>query len=334
MLMQFLNRKLVNLNLKSKTKSEARVRAKAKFMHDFFSPYREFIPDFDDFIDCLGRPMPAHIRVNRIKVEPERLVNILSERGVTLKPMGDKGRRFYETVSLKSAGNLPEYFTGYIHPQALTSCLASMVLAPEKESLVLDMCASPGGKTAHMADIMENSGLIVANELFPNRHIPLGHTLTRLGVINTIYTEYQAQEFPLKQRFDFIMADVPCSGEGRIRKSDESSNSYPVKPHPGNRLLELQKKMILRGFDLLKDDGVMLYSTCTYNPSENEEAVQFLLDNRDAELLNTNINFPHLDGITGYKDVFYDKQLARAARFYPHHINSVGFFMARIGRRK
>lgn len=302
-------------------------------MYDFFAPYREIIPDFDNFIDSLNRPAPIHIRVNRLKAEPERVVNILGERGISLKPMGDAGKRFFEASNLESSGNLPEYFSGYIHPQAFTSCLASMVLAPQRDCLVLDICSAPGGKTAHMADIMENSGLIIANELYPTRHIPLGHTLTRLGVLNVVYTEYQAQEFPLRQRFDFIMADVPCSGEGRIRKQDESSNSYPSKPHPGNKLLDLQKKMILRGFDLLKDGGVMLYSTCTYNPLENEGAVQFLLDNRDAELLPIDIPFPHVNGLTGYKEFIYDRQLARAARFYPHHLNSVGFFMARIGRR-
>ena len=302
-------------------------------MHNFFSPYSEIIPDFDDFIESLEQPAPVHFRVNRIKVDPDRLVAILNERGISLKPMNDEGRRFYEAPGLSSPGNLPEYFSGYIHPQALTSCLAAMVLAPEKDCLVLDMCSSPGGKTAHMADIMGNSGLIIANELYATRHIPLGHTLIRLGVINAIYTEYQAQEFPLKQSFDYIMADVPCSGEGRIRRAEGSGKSYPSKPHPGKKLLDLQKKLILRGFDLLKGSGVMLYSTCTYNPAENEEAVQFLLDNRDAELLPIDINFPHMHGLTGWKDASYDSQLGKSARFYPHLTNSVGFFMARIGRR-
>ena len=302
-------------------------------MHNFFSPYSEIIPDFDGFIESLNYPQPVHFRVNCIKVAPDRLVNILEARGITLKSMNDEGRRFYEAPDLKSPGNLPEYFSGYIHPQALTSCLAAMVLSPESDSLVLDMCSSPGGKTAHMADIMENSGIIVANELYASRHIPLGHTLIRLGVINAVYTEYQAQEFPLKQRFDYIMADVPCSGEGRIRRVDGSDKGYPSKPHPGNKLLDLQKKMILRGFDLLKEGGIMLYSTCTYNPAENEEAVQFLLNSRDAELLPIEINFPHMHGLTGWKDKSYDKQLEKSARFYPHLTNSVGFFMARIGRR-
>ena len=302
-------------------------------MRNFFNDYKEIIPDFDDFINSLDKPAPVHFRINRLKADPGKVVDILRERGIKLKAMGDKGRRFYEVYNLKSPGNLPEYYTGYIHPQALTSCLAAMVLAPERKSLVLDMCSSPGGKTAHMADIMENSGLIVANELYASRHIPLGHTLTRLGVINTIYTEYQAQEFPLKQHFDYIMADVPCSGEGRIRKTEGSKDSYPAKPRPGGKLLDLQKKILLRGFDLLNINGVILYSTCTYNPAENEEAVQFLLENRDAEILPLDINLPYINGLTAWKDTTYDSELEKSARFYPHYTNSVGFFMARIGRR-
>jgi len=76
-----------------------------------------------------------------------------------------------------SPGNLLEYYTGFIHPQALTSCLASLALSPNPDSLVLDMCASPGGKTTHIADIMGNTGAIVANELYPTRHRALAHTI-------------------------------------------------------------------------------------------------------------------------------------------------------------
>ena len=184
---------------------------------------------------------------------------------------------------LKSPGNLLEYYLGYIHPQALTSCLASLALGPKRDSYVLDLCSSPGGKTSHMAALMNNTGLIVANELYPNRHVPLGHTLDRLGVLNAVITGYQAQEFPLKQRFDYILADVPCSGEGRFRKTKEGM----VYRETGKkaRLPDLQKRIIVRGFDLLKENGEMLYSTCTYNPEENEAVVQYLLEKGGAHLL-------------------------------------------------
>ncbi|MDB9822511.1 RsmB/NOP family class I SAM-dependent RNA methyltransferase [Deltaproteobacteria bacterium] len=300
-----------------------------------FEDYREIIPDFSSFLESLKRVMPLHIRVNTLKVRPEKLYVMLEEKGIHLKSTGDGSRLFFEVSGLKSPGNLLEYFTGYIHSQALTSCLASVALSPEDGCHVLDMCASPGGKSSHIAQLMQNSGLIVANELYPDRHIPLAHTLSRLGVLNTIFTAYQAQEFPLRQGFDYILADVPCSGEGRVRNPKEGcSGRWNGKITFRHRLLELQKKIIIRGFDLLKDKGVMLYATCTYNPDENESVVDFLLENRDAELLPIKLDFHYEPGLTRWREKIYDKRLQRTARFYPHRIDSVGFFMARIGRRR
>jgi 16S rRNA C967 or C1407 C5-methylase (RsmB/RsmF family) len=182
-----------------------------------------------------------------------------------------------------------------------------------------------------MAALMNNTGLIVANELYTNRHIPLGHTLDRLGVLNTMITGYQAQEFPLKERFDYILADVPCSGEGRFRQTKEGM-TYRARSKK-SKLPNLQKKIILRGFDLLKEEGEMLYSTCTYSPAENEGVVQYLLENRDARLLPIDTGFEQEPGILSWGSETYDKELRKAVRFYPHRINSVGFFMARIGKR-
>jgi tRNA (cytosine49-C5)-methyltransferase len=227
-------------------------------------------------------------------------------------------------------GRLPEYFWGHIHPQALTSCLASLALRPGKESFVLDLCAAPGGKTAHLSEMMSNTGLVVANELYSTRRIPLGQTLARLGVLNAVITGYQAQEFPLRHGFDFVLADVPCSGEGRFRAWSESS-WYEVKESK-HTIHQLQKRIIIRAFDLLKEGGEMVYSTCTYDPSENEAVVQFLLENREAELLPVHLKVQAEPGIRSWKGEVYDRRMERAARFYPHRVNSVGFFMARIGR--
>ena len=209
--------------------------------NDHFECYREIIPEFAGFQESLKRPLPVHLRGNRLKIEPGRL------------------------------------------SQALTSCLVPIALCPRSGSYVLDMCASPGGKTSQLAQLMNNTGIIVANELYPNRHIPLAHTLARLGVLNAVLTAYQAQEFPLKHCFDYILADVPCSGEGRFRVVKKLSRYRAGKGR--EKLPQLQKKIILRGYDLLKDEGEMIYATCTYNPEENESVVDFLLKNREAELL-------------------------------------------------
>jgi 16S rRNA C967 or C1407 C5-methylase (RsmB/RsmF family) len=155
--------------------------------------------------------------------------------------------------------------------------------------------------------------------------------LYRLGVLNAAVTAYQAQEFPLKVRFDFVLADVPCSGEGRFRA--DKKGALPRQSQGRRRLPDLQKRIILRAFDLLDDNGVMLYSTCTYNPCENEAVVTDLLRKREAEILPIPVSWDHMPGLLEWKGTQYDKQMERAVRFYPHQVDSVGFFMARIGRR-
>lgn len=297
-----------------------------------FESYKEIIPDYEDFLESIQKPLPVHLRINRLKAEPRAALESLQQRGVVLHRSIPGNDDLFVAENLRSPGNLVEYFRGFIHPQALTSCLAPLVLAPEAGSYVLDMCASPGGKTSQIAQLMQNTGVVIANELYPERHIPLAHTLARLGVLNSLMTAYQAQEFPLRDGFDFILADVPCSGEGRFRDSD---GTFPVhgKNWENRRLPEVQKRIILRGFDLLKTGGVMVYATCTYNPEENESVVDFLLKNRDAEVLEIDPVLPCEPGITNWKTASYEKDIRRCIRLYPHQINSVGFFIARIGRR-
>jgi NOL1/NOP2/sun family putative RNA methylase len=296
-----------------------------------FECYRKIIPEFSLFQESHCQPHSPHLRVNRLKVEPNLLVDLLAQKGITLERATQEDDTLYFMRGSQSQGNLMEYFLGYIHPQALTSCLTSTVLSPKENSYVLDMCAAPGGKTSHMAQLMNNTGVLIANELYQRRHILLGHTLTRLGVLNTLITGYQAQEFPLKQRFDYILADVPCSGEGRFRSTQEAP--YCREHSAKAKLPELQRKIVLRGFDLLKDNGQMLYATCTYNPEENESVVDFLLQNREAEILPVHEGLDYEPGVLEWRDKSYDKQLELVARFYPHRHNSVGFFMARIGKR-
>jgi len=295
-----------------------------------FEQYSDIIPDFSAFQKSLRKPLPPHLRINTLKATPELVLSTLREHGAALQKSVVDNETLFSVPDLVSPGNTLEYFMGHIHPQALTSCLVSLALAPGKGSLVLDLCAAPGGKTSHLAQLMGNTGLIVANELYRNRHIPLGNTLTRLGVLNAVVTAYQAQEFPLKQRFDFIVADVPCSGEGRFRKS---RSDYTYRETREKALLpDLQKKILLRAYDLLQPGGRIIYATCTYNPAENEAVVAHLLRERDAGLFPLDIDFASERGLFRWKDTTYGKELEKTLRFYPHRVDSVGFFLAGIGR--
>jgi NOL1/NOP2/sun family putative RNA methylase len=295
-----------------------------------FEEYRDFIPDFDSFQQSLRKPLPVHLRINTLKAIPEQVVSNLREKGALLEKSLPQNETLYRASGLDFPGNTLEYFMGHIHPQALTSCLVSLALHPTSGSLVLDLCAAPGGKTSHLAQLMGNTGLIVANELYGNRHIPLGNTLTRLGVLNAAVTAYQAQEFPLKQGFEFVLADVPCSGEGRFRKIRED---FAYKETTEKALLpELQKKILLRAYELLRPGGKMIYATCTYNPAEDEAVVAHLLHDRKATLFPLNIDLPSEPGLTHWKNETYGEEFERARRFYPHRVDSVGFFVAGIGK--
>jgi len=296
-----------------------------------FEHYKNIIPDFSLFQESLKVLFPVHLRINGLLATPSKVVAALKKKGICLKRVSREYNTLYMAENLPYPGNLLEYFLGYIHPQALTSALAAMALKPLKNTFVLDMCAAPGGKSAHLADLMENTGFMVCNDLYTNRHVPLGHTLSRLGVQNSVVTGYQAQEFPLRHQFDFILADVPCSCEGKFRIEPKG---IPYREDKGKvQLPEIQKKILLRGFDLLKENGEMLYATCTYNPAENESVVNFLLNERDAELLPIDLGVVFEPGLSEWNHETYDRRLTRTARFYPHRIDSVGFFMARIGRK-
>lgn len=297
---------------------------------DHFDSYAGIIPQFDLFRESLFRPIPQHLRVNRLKADAPAVVRRLEAKGAQIVPSYPGEGSLYTVSGLPNPGNLLEYFLGWIHPQALSSCLTSLALSPQEDACVLDMCAAPGGKAAHMADLMRNTGMIVANELYPSRLRSLGHTLDRLGLLNAVVTGYQAQEFPARHRFDFILADVPCSGEGTFRMTDPHAR-YRTPPDPSYLPL-LQKKILVHGFDLLHPGGRILYATCTYNPEENEAVVHHLLRERHAEILPLGLDCDTEPGITAWKGETYDMRMERAARFYPHRVDTVGFFMARIGK--
>jgi tRNA (cytosine49-C5)-methyltransferase len=300
-------------------------------MERVFQAYRDIIPAFDALQERLKTPLPQHVRVNTLKIGMEPLLRALERRGIFLEKTPASESPFFLAPKGTSPGKWLEYGLGYIHPQALTSCLASLFLAPEPGSSVLDLCAAPGGKTSHLSQLMKGEGLIVANELQRKRHLPLHNTLSRLGVMNAICTAYPAQEFPLKYKFDYILADVPCSGEGTFRYGVDH-NRQPAKEGRAN-LYEVQKRIVLRGFDLLKTGGRMLYATCTYNPEENESIVAHLLRHRDAEILPIESPLPFRPGLSGWNKEIYDERMEHAARFYPHFLDSVGFFMARVGKK-
>ncbi len=306
---------------------------------EHFYLYREIIPDFEDFLRALQLPHPSHLRVNTLKCTGEILRDRLSQYGATLRPL--QLPDCYEFDGIDTPGATLEYFLGFYHMQGLSSAIPPLVLDVCPEHRVLDMCASPGSKTTQMAALMKNRGLIVANELNRKRLGILKFHLERMGVINTVVTDYQAQNFPEKNPegfplvFDRVLLDAPCSGEGRFRlqmRPDERDKMQPYSEEYSLRMQDYQLQMLRKAYRLLRPGGLLVYSTCTYSPWENEAVVDaFLRENPEVTL--EEISLPGLKicpGITRWRSREFLPEMTRCMRVYPHYINSWGFFVARL----
>jgi len=294
-----------------------------------YERYREIIPEFESFLAALERPIPAHIRVNTLKTTPEALRRRLENLGARIveEPLNPLVWRVY---GLDTVGRQVEYHLGLYHPQGLTSTFPVLELDPQDGELVLDMCASPGGKTSQMAAQMQNGGHIVANDVTLERVGLLKSNLERLGVLNTSTRVGPAQAIPKDFQFDRVLLDAPCSGLGAWRRG--LPPPLGRFPNQVERLSRIQQQLILRGFDLLKPGGVMVYSTCTFAPEENERVVHFLLSKRPgARILPVHLP-AGLQGLTQWQDEVYHPDLSQTRRYYPHEIDSWGFYIAKIGK--
>ena len=220
------------------------------------------------------------------------------------------------------------YQLGYTYPQAISSTLPVLALDIRPGQLVLDLCAAPGGKTTHIAQIMGDTGTVVANDRKHGRITALMANLKRLGITNTIVTNCRGEFLATGMQFNRVLVDAPCSGEGRYRL-DGSGRLIHMKAGATD-LPAIQKGLVQKGYDLLKPGGIMVYSTCTINPEENEAVVNHLLRKRGAVLEPWHPPLTWHRGVTEWKGREYDKSLHMCRRFYAHEIESVGFFLACI----
>jgi 16S rRNA C967 or C1407 C5-methylase (RsmB/RsmF family)/NOL1/NOP2/fmu family ribosome biogenesis protein len=212
----------------------------------------------------------------------------------------------------------PLFHAGCYYPQEAGSMVINKILKgihlPE-DPVILDLCAAPGGKSTLIASFLNNKGLLVSNEVIQSRAKILRENLVKWGYANTIVTNNDPDDFNrLKYFFDVLVVDAPCSGEGMFRKDPNSRNEWSDE---NVHLCSLRQKRILGdAWDALKPGGYLIYSTCTFNSSENEENVRFIID-LGAELID-----PKLDSsITkGREDLGH--------YFIPGKTKAEGFYIA------
>jgi len=298
--------------------------------------------DFEKYERIIQEPLLNSIRCNTLKISPEELKKRLEEKGWKISQPWKEHPEIMIVGNELQPGELGrsiEHLLGYYYIQELASMLSIIALAPKQNELILDLCASPGSKTTQMASQMKNTGTIIANDVNIKRIQILASNLERCGVTNTIITRDDGirlcEKFKLQDlKFDKILLDAPCSGEGTMRSSPKTClmwNQNTIKS-----LSKLQKKLFKNTFDILKPNGEIVYSTCTHAPEENEEVVDFALKEFKDKIKIEKINLPVKcrEGITRWNNEEYDERVKFCARIYPQDNNSEGFFVAKFKKIK
>lgn len=296
------------------------------FSSDQLARYCKIIPDWEGFLASCRCPPPTTIRTNTLRITAGDLYERLTRKGLQLEAVPWAPGVF--TVAEERVGRRLEHWLGLFYIQEAVQVLPALVLDPQPGERVLDLCAAPGGKCTQIAALMQNKGLVVANEPNGRRQQALLANLNRLGVLNAAVTEYRGESFPAGASFDRVLIDAPCSAEGTLRKEKALCNG--ASPRAINRMAAIQRRLIRRGYDLLRPGGTLVYSTCTFAPEENEAVAAVLLADTDACLEPVTLPFPASPGIKMWQGLTSPEEIAGCVRIYPHQIDSGGGFIARF----
>jgi len=276
---------------------------------------------------------PVTIRTNSLKTRRRDLAQALINRGVNLDPVGKWSKVglvvYSATVPL---GATPEYLAGHYILQGASSLLPVMSLAPQEGERILDMASAPGGKTTHIAAVMKNTGMVLANDANRDRCKAVVGNCHRLGITNTVVCSHDGRMLPkVMTGFDRVLLDAPCSGTGVISKDQSAKQSKDDQDI--HLCSHLQKELILAAIDCLdhksKTGGYLVYSTCSILPEENENVVDYVLRKRHVKLVPTGLDFG-VEGFTKYREKRYHPTMNLCKRYYPHTHNMDGFFVAKI----
>ena len=292
------------------------------FKENFRKYFGNLIGDeLDSFIKSCETPLLDSIRVNTLKISPERLKVLLEARGWVLESVPFYNDAFIVKKRGESMGNTIEHFMGYYYVQEQSSMIPPIVLNPKPGDVVLDCCASPGSKTSQMSQMMNNRGVILANDKGISRIMILESNLQRCGCRNVIVTNGQGQRLHvLGEVFDKVLVDAPCSGFGAIRKDWSITRMF--NPKTFGFMKRVQSELLESSWQVLKPKGEMVYSTCTLTTEENEEVVNdFLANHSNARIENIS-----LKGLENCKGINLDE----AVRIWPHRIDMEGFFVAKL----
>lgn len=287
---------------------------------EFITKYQRLLGDeAPAFLASFDQPSQSGFRVNPLKPAPLATIKV-AQGPVPYVPGG-----YYGSVDGKSL----DHVTGAIYSQEPSAMYVGEVVDPQPGERVLDLCAAPGGKTTHLIAKMKDQGLLVANEIFRKRAQVLAENLERWGTRSAVVMNESPAELEdqFSHFFDRILVDAPCSGEGMFRK-EPAGMEYWNPDYPAE-CANRQRKILASALKMLKSGGVLVYSTCTFSPEEDEQNIAWLLKNYPALRMLPIKKYPGMDdGRPDWADG--NPALRQAVRLFPHHIKGEGHFIAKL----
>ncbi len=329
------NEKIFELNISDKAESLAK---KYGYLPYMVQRYYEIFRDWNEvilFLEGNEKPLPRSIRCNTLRIDCSVLEEKMTKKGIILEKINWLPHGYRVRKSLLPIGATHEYLRGYYHIQGAASMIPPLVLDPRPEELVLDMAAAPGSKTTYIAQLMENNGVIVAVDKDRRRVRALLSNINRLGVTNTLIIRINALNLDkvFRIRFKKILLDAPCTGEGLIPLLPERKTSRALEDI--KVLSKLQTSLLITAFNLLDSGGILIYSTCSIAPEENEYVILKALEKYhgpNIELIPINISIG-TNGLDEYNKVYFGKEFRKCKRLYPYLHGTEGFFIAKMRKK-
>ncbi|TCW38112.1 NOL1/NOP2/sun family putative RNA methylase [Thermohydrogenium kirishiense] len=297
-----------------------------KIKEDFVNKMRFLLKDdFEKFMREYEKEPYRGLRVNTLKISVDEFLRISPFRLISV-PWCDTG--FYYDQNDKP-GKHYYHDAGLFYIQEPSAMAVVEALNPVPGDIVLDLSAAPGGKSTHIASKLNGEGLLVSNEINSKRVKVLAENIERIGIRNAVILNESPEklEKTFKDYFDKILVDAPCSGEGMFRKDETARDEWSLE-----NVLSCayrQKKILDSASCMLKPGGIMVYSTCTFSPEENEGVIDhFLKNHSDFELIeiykHEGFDNGHSEWVNGCSD------LRKCVRLWPHLLKGEGHFIAKL----
>ncbi len=321
--------------LDQRLKQRRKMTDNKKYLENLIARYSAIISDVNTFRDCALSPLPTCFWLNKFRRQEKFVESEFAHLAVDLKKLAWL-KDAYECQSECKIGNTESYRLGLIHVQEAVAMLPVLALSPDQSHRVLDLCAAPGNKSLLCSQFMNNKGTIIANDFDHSRIKIMMRAAEKIGAVNISIVNYDAATLPNSfGHFDLVLADVPCSGDGTLRKNlsilQRCSEEY------SNRLSTLQEKILLRAVKLCKASGKIVYATCSLAPEENEAVIDRVIRKYDGQLtinpLKDLKDFVFSEGIQTWKNQRFIDDIKHCRRVWPHQNNSGGFFFALLEKR-